>query len=148
MKHRKYSLFAALPALLIAGTLSAAEVDDIVKYRQSNMKGIGGAMGMMASIVKGKVEFNDALADHARALHSLALHVEDGFPEDSLNDDSNAKPEIWQKWQKFSDAAKRLRTAATGMVAAAESGNDIEGAFKKLGGACGNCHKPFRVKKD
>ena len=149
MKRFKRSLLVAtLPALLIAGSLSAAEVEDVVKYRKANMKGIGGAMGMMAAIVKGKVDFQDALADNARALHSLTLHIEDGFPEGSMHEDSRAKPEIWQKWDKFTNAAGNAREAAAAMVTAAESGNDVGGAFKKLGAACGKCHKPFRVKKD
>ena len=151
MKSFKRSLLAfAVPALLVAAMApaGAADTEEVVKYRQSNMKGLGGAMGMMAAIVKGKVDFKGGLADHARAAHSLTLHIEDGFPKDSLNDDSKAKPDIWQKWDEFKDAAETARQASAAMVAAAESGNDVEGAFKTLGESCGGCHKPFRVKKD
>ena len=151
MKPFKRTLvLTAIPAMLAAtlSTAGAAELEDIIKYRQSNMKGIGGAMGQIAAIVKGKVDFNGALADHARALHSLTLHIEDGFPEGSLHDDSRAKPDIWEKWSEFEAAAQDARQASAAFIAAAESGEDVGGAFKKLGEACGGCHKPFRVKKD
>lgn len=144
----KSSLLSATFLIAATAPAVAADLEDMVKYRQSNMSGIGGAMGMIAAIVKGKVDFQDALPDHARALHHLTLHIEDGFPEGSLHDDSRAKPDIWEKWDEFTAAAQDARDASAAFVSAAESGDDVTGAFRTLGESCGNCHKPFRVKND
>lgn len=153
MKNLPARKFATLLlcAMLTTGAMpsAVAETEDVVKYRQSLMSGVGGAMGTLAAIVQGKVEYKNALADNARALHALTLHIEDAFPQGSLNDDSAAKPEIWEKWDEFQAAAQKSREASTAMVAAAESGDDgqIGAAFKALGDSCGGCHRPFRVKK-
>ena len=63
---------------------------------------------------------------------------------------TDAKPEIWQEWDKFQEAVKTLEQES-GQLAEVAQGNDmeaIEAQVKKLAGACGNCHKPYRKPKE
>lgn len=147
-------LLSSLVALLgtLPGTGCAAAQSmrvgsgDVVADRQRLMK-LNGAnwQDAQAKFKAGNIE---AIAVNAETMALNAMHIPALFPEGSLTDKSNAKPEIWQKWPDFETAAKnmqawaeRLRDAAKAKDAAAT------GAIVKDFGrqACGACHTPFRV---
>jgi cytochrome c556 len=71
------------------------------------------------------------------------------FPKGSTTGKTKAKPEIWEKSDDFSKAAKNLSKASSDLASAAKAGNDadVEVKVKALGDACGSCHKQFRAEK-
>ena len=67
------------------------------------------------------------------------------------NEDSEAKPEIWQNWDDFVAAANGLVDPARALEAAFESGDlgEIGARIKALGDeGCRGCHNKFRQKKE
>ena len=82
------------------------------------------------------------------ALALTAQRIPGLFPEGSLTDKSKAKPEVWQKWDEFTAAAKNLENRATGLrdQAMKKDAAGVETTVKDFGRlACGTCHTPFRV---
>jgi len=125
----------------------ADEASDI-KYRQTIMKAIGGTMGSMAAIVKGKAPQAHA-APLAQAMLQLSSTVKDVFPNGSDFGETRAKAEIWQKPTEFKAAVAAFETAALTISKVSQSGDPAAfvNAFKALGKSCGGCHKPFRQPK-
>lgn len=132
--------------------LAVDEPESIVKYRQAVMKAIGGHMGSMAAVAKGKVSFVSHVAEHARGINGMSKLVLDIFPKNSGPMDSantRALPAIWDKWPEFKAASKAMQLESAKLVKVAEGGDvgAIGAQLKNLGKACGGCHKPFRAKK-
>lgn len=140
-----------LAAMIVVG-LAAAQSSpkvmsgDIVADRQRLMKLMGASWAdAQAKFRAGNVE---AVAVNAEPMAVLSMHIPALFPQGSLSEKSNAKPEIWQRWADFEAAAKntqglaeRLRDTARAKDAAA-----TEAIVKEFGPkACGACHTPFRV---
>ena len=140
-------------AVALAGATAVKAADDpanILKYRKSVMQANGVHIGAIAAVVKGEVSYSGHVAAHARALHATSMMVSDVFPPGSAVGDSRANPEIWQEPAKFAAAVKALQTESGELARVAESGDmaAIGAQLKKVGQACGGCHKPFRKKKE
>lgn len=153
MSSAKRSLtIAVLTAVLAGAPLAggATESEEIIKYRQKAMDALGGHMGAMAQIMRGKVDFRGHMAAHAEGVAGVAGHVTAMFPEGSDFGDTKAKMAVWDEWEKFEQAAKESKQAADDLVAAVGSGDDaaVGEAFKALGETCKGCHKDFRQKDD
>lgn len=119
---------------------------DVVADRQRLMKLNGASWADIQAKVKAG-NF-DAIAVNAETLALNAEHIPALFPEGSLTEKSNAKPEIWQKWAEFQQAAKKLQVEAEKLRDASKAKNaqltqDIVKDFGK--NTCGSCHTPFRV---
>ena len=137
-------------ALLAGSLVHADEAENYIKYRQAMMKAIGGHMGAATQIVRGKVLPAGHLAMHAKALAELTADLPSLFPEGSDFGETQAKPEIWEQWDKFEQAAGAAKTA-TAQFADAVAGGDqatIAAAHKKVGEACKGCHKHYREKDE
>ncbi len=136
-----------------AGAASAdSEVNDSpdVKYRQTLMSNVGSNMGAIGDILKNRLELPGHVAVHAGLLAESAQLIGAAFKKNVATDATDAKPEIWQDWEKFEMAIADLEKAARGLAAAA-AGNDpaaVGPAVKALGKSCGGCHKPFRKPKE
>ncbi len=137
----------------------------VVKERMMLMSNLGKSMKALAGMLKGKTPYDAAsVKQHAR---QLADHgngaITKLFPEGSLVKPSEARPEIWQDWEKFKSLAAQLTQAAQSLeqAAGATPGTNLGGpskhgmaapgpvraAFRNVGRACSACHKVFRVKK-
>jgi cytochrome c556 len=119
---------------------------DVVADRQRLMKLNGASWAdAQAKFKAGNIE---AIAVNAETMALNAMHIPLLFPQGSLTDKSNAKPEVWQKWAEFGSAAQnmqgwaeKLRDASRAKDAAA-----VDTIVKDFGRqACGSCHTPFRV---
>jgi cytochrome c556 len=147
LKKLTFVLLAlSLTAVFSASTL-AAEAEDLIKYRKSVMKAIGGHMGAIAAIVQGKVDVNH-LRGHAIGLNAASKGVRDIFPAESADGETEARMEIWQNPDEFKQAVMQFETAADGFLGAVDNGADVGAALKELGGSCKNCHDNFRQKKE
>ena len=136
--------------LLAPLALKAAEPEDIIKYRQNIMKAIGGHTAAAGSIVQGKVDYKNQLADHARALQALISDIPGLFPKDSDFGDTKAKDEVWSKRAEFEKRAQDSKTKVDLFAKALQGGNQqtISASFKEVGESCKACHKDFRKKEE
>ncbi len=134
-----------LAALAPLGS-SAAEPEDVIKYRKNMMQAIGGHASAAGAIVQGKVDYKTHLAEHARALQALTKDIPALFPKDSDFGDTKAKDEVWTKRADFEKAAKNVKTRVTAFAKAVQGGNPrvITASFKDMGEGCKACHKDFR----
>jgi cytochrome c556 len=146
-------------AVLATGVLSgAAQADDamnVIAYRQNVMKGIAAHITQIAMVAKGEVSFTDQVAGNARSIATSAMAIPSVFPEGTAmgatDAKTEAKPEIWQQWDKFTAAAENLQVQANKLADIAEGGGDaaaIGAQLGELGKACGGCHDAFRKKTD
>lgn len=120
---------------------------DVIQKRQDAMKGNSAA----AKAIKGAVETKDYATVEAKAkdIMGTADKIVSLFPKGSTTGKTKAKPEIWEKSDDFSKAAKNLSKAASELASAAKAGNadDVDVKVKALGEACNSCHKQFRAEK-
>lgn len=146
------SLLAGI-SLLISTAAVAQEngdgtIERAVEYRQSLMTVLGWNMKSMGAMLKGKQPYEPALfTRRARDLNAAAhLDLSAGFPEDSVNDESDAKDEIWLDWEKFLSKLDAMREKSDALARIADSNdmNAVRKAYSELGKSCKSCHKAFR----
>lgn len=144
-------LAVALITSIALPTGAADDPDNVLKYRKAVMKSIGGHMGAMAGIVKGKVSYPAShVALHAQGLNASSKLIADAFKANvTPTKATRAKPDIWKEWNKFVAAAKAMETESDKLAQVAKGGDmvAIKAQFGALGKSCGGCHKPFRAKK-
>jgi cytochrome c556 len=133
----------ALPA-----SLSAAMPEDAVDYRQGAMEVFSWNLTRMGAMVKGETPF-DAAAFKGYAAElagASAMNVLQGFPEDSVSDESDAKDEIWLNWSDFETKYKALKEAAAKLSQVAAGGDEaaMREQFKETAAACKACHKEYK----
>jgi cytochrome c556 len=132
-------------ALLISTQLFAQA--DVIEKRQKAMKN----NSEDAKAIKAAVEKKDhaAIEVKAKDIMGTAEKIPSLFPKGSTAGKTKAKPEIWEKPDEFSKAAKNLSKAAGELANAAKAGDDaaVTAKVKALGDACGACHKAFRAEK-
>ena len=115
---------------------------DLMKQQQKDMKLIG-------EMAKGKQPFDSAkAADAARDISLTAQKIRELFPQGSEGHPSDALPLIWQEWDRFTNSAKDLGSAADTLASSLEGKNqNWKAAFQKVTDACKSCHEDFRAKK-
>ena len=128
---------------------TAAEPEDLIKYRQAVMKSQAGHMSAAVRIIKGKVDFGSDLPYHASALAASTADLSKLFPKDSDFGVTRAKPEIWTDGTEFEKASNEAEKAANAFLAAVKSNDQaaVTTTFGDLAEACKGCHKKFREKK-
>ncbi len=135
-----------------AQALAVDEPENVIKYRQSVLKAIGGHTGAIVAVVKGEVSYVGDVAAHARAIHEMSKLLPGLFPEGTGRDsypETRALPELWNDRARFEASAKDLQVQSAKLAEVAEGGDiaAIGAQLQNLGNACGSCHKPFRAKK-
>ncbi|EWY40396.1 hypothetical protein N825_36860 [Skermanella stibiiresistens SB22] len=126
----------------------------VAKERETAMKSMGDAMKKIAAYVKNEGGTIEGVREGAAALQQASHKIVPNlFPANTgigTVDGSEAKPEIWQQWPKFEQAATRLVTASDGLTTAAtgEDRASIARQFGQVGQSCGGCHDDFRQKKN
>ena len=91
----------------------------IVKERMDLMESMGDALKALAAMMKGEQPYD------AEKVRSLALTIADKsgetmtelFPEASLDPPTEALPEIWSDWKRFTDLADQTSAYATALAA-------------------------------
>ena len=114
------------------------------------MKSNGANLGSIGDILKNKLPYAGNIAGHARNINTGAKMIAAAFKKELHRGKTDAKPEIWQKWSEFEDAAKNLEEQSAKLADVASSGDmaAIGAQLKQMGKACGACHKKFRKKKE
>ncbi|MDH3604743.1 MAG: cytochrome c [Candidatus Tectomicrobia bacterium] len=136
-------------ALAVTGALAQDDAA-FLTHRQKVMQSIGGHMGAIGAIMKNKLPYEGTIAAHAQALQMTSTVIEDAFKKEITAGKTDAKPDIWQDWEKFTAAAKKMGEEAGQLAKVAQSGDmaAVGAQVKALGKACGECHKPFRKPKE
>jgi cytochrome c556 len=147
--HRGIMMIALVAATGTACTTGSAPrmvgTGDIVADRQR----LGRLQGANLGEIQNKFKAGDiaGIAVNAEVIAITSMQIPSLFPEDSLADKSNAKPEIWQRWSEFEATAKnltiwseRLRDAARAKDQKAVA--DILKDYARV--TCVSCHDTFR----
>ncbi|GFO83440.1 cytochrome c [Methyloceanibacter sp.] len=146
----KLAQIAAI-SVLLCGTAAIAheEATGVVKERMDLMDTQKDAMKILGGMAKGEVPFDAAkAAAAAHEIETTAAKVPDLFPEGTGGHPSEAKPEVWTQWDKFTDDAEALTKAATALKVALEGdASEWKAKFKGVVDACKTCHKTFRAEK-
>lgn len=141
---------------ILAGAASGQDaaqkaLNDATKARQAQMQLYAFNLGLLGGMAKGEVPYDAAAATAAAGnLASLAQLDQsriwlEGSDEMGV-DGSKALPAIWENIPDVMSKATDLVTAAKAMQASA--GTDLaslQASMGTLGGACGACHKAYRV---
>ncbi len=150
LKLRTAPVAGSLVTLLIVGfavaqTAPKVGSGDVVADRQRLMKLNGASWAdAQAKFKAGNIE---AIAVNAETIALNAMHIPLLFPQGSLSEKSNAKPEIWEKRAEFESAAQNLQAWAEKLRDTAKSKDAAatEAIMKDFGRqTCGACHTPFR----
>ena len=130
--------------------VQAQDNEAFVQYRQKVMMSNGANMGAIGDILKNKLPYQSNITVHAQEIQRMSTLIPDAFKKDIAAGKTDAKPEIWKEWEKFTAAANDMGMEAAELVKVSQSGNmeAISAQVKKLGDACGNCHKPYRKPKE
>ena len=157
---RNLAAGSTLALMTLGGTLAFAadEPANLVKYRQTFMKGNSAHLGMIAAVVKGEVSLTDELAPNAAALakmgEMLAANLQQLFPEGTamgadIGVKTAALPKIWENWGQFEQVAMRFQEETAKLAEVAQSG-DMAAIGQQVGvlgkEGCGACHETFREK--
>jgi cytochrome c556 len=149
--HLWQVVLVAVALALVVASAQAQDDEVYIEHRQKVMKAISGHAGAIGDILKNKLPYTSSIVAHAQALQLTSTVIEDAFKHQVTEGKTDAKPEIWQDWDKFAAAAKTLGEESGKLADAAQSGDmDAVGALAKDFGknACGGCHKSFRKPKE
>lgn len=152
MKIVTLAIAAGLVFAAASQAFAVDEPENVIKYRQSVMKAIGGHTGAIVGVVKGEVSFVGDVASHARGINEMSKLITKLFPAGTDNasmKDTRALPAIWEDKGKFEAAAQDLQTESAKLIEVAQGGDvaAIGAQLQNVGKACGSCHKPFRAEE-
>lgn len=138
-----------VPLLFAPALLLAAPVDDLVEYRVRVMESAHRQLQAASSIAVDGVPLTHHLAAHARSLKTFSTLIPELFPPGSRTAKSEAKPEIWQRWDDFIALAHRLGDNADALERAARDGNRkaMAQAYRDTLDSCRACHREFRLRQ-
>ena len=143
------TILATILAIISLSTAYAAdEPENIIKFRQTVMKGNGAHITNIAAVVKGQVTITANLVADAQAIADGLQNFGKLFPPGTEGGKTNALAKIWDDRAGFDKALADAQAAAQSMIGATAS-NDIATIGKALGAlgkSCGGCHKPYRKK--
>jgi cytochrome c556 len=151
VQHNLCGCLAILIGLVFTpASLQAQEDDAFVRYRQRVMAANVANMGAINDILKNKLPYQSHITAHAQDIQRMSMLISDAFKKDISAGKTDAKPEIWKEWNKFTAAADALGREAAELATVSQSGNmeAISAQAKKLSDTCGDCHKPYRKPKE
>lgn len=124
--------------------------EDAKDYRQAVMSALGAHISAISMHVRGLVDDNGFLDEHAKSLARTAAELGHVFPAGSDVGDSEALPAIWERPEEFTEVVAEAERAAAALAEAASSGDRqaVGAALREVGAACRGCHDDFRKDDD
>lgn len=117
---------------------------DVITERQANFKQNGAAIRAM----RGQFAEGDYLSIElgAETIAGWAAKMTDYFPAGSDTGKTDAKPDIWERFDEFTLLAKQNEEAALALAkaASAEDSGQTQMLMQALGKTCGACHSQFK----
>ena len=140
--------FAVLVACATGPLLAHEAATGVVKDRMDQMKEMGRSLKRINDRLKSKRDLTGIAAD-AERISNTAQKVPALFPDGSTDEHSEAKPQNWKQWARFTDAARALQSEADALneAALAGSASDLTTRFRAVTAACTACHDKFRVRR-
>ena len=127
------------------GFASNLSSEKVVELRQSSMKTMVSHVRSLGSMAKGKSEFNlDEVKisfDGIAAQADQAIHL---FREEKTTPFAEAKAEIWQNYEDFSDKANMLKQVAMKFSDSVDSVEELRDSMMTIGQGCKACHSKYR----
>ncbi len=151
MLTRPAAIIALALLAFVPLALAHEGATDVVKERMDLMDTQKEAMKVIGQMAKGKVPFDAAkAAEAAGEIERTSKQIPDLFPEGTGGHPSEAKPEVWTKWDEFTGDAEGLDTAARDLILALEAPGapNWKVQFKGVIDACKTCHKTFRMEDE
>jgi len=143
------ALAGVMAGLSASTAFAQGNAAGVIQYRQKVMSAQSGHLGGIGQILKNGLDFTAHIPQHAQAIADLAKLIPDLFPDGTQKGKTDALSEIWQDRDDFKDKARALETEAAKLARVALSGDAsaIGPQVKKVGKACGACHKKYRQPK-
>jgi len=145
---KAFKFLILLPFILFYTFFGVLAQDDAsyLKYRQNLMKANGMYMGMIGDIMKSNLPLKNDIELLAKTVENNGKLFISAWEKKITAGQTDSKPEIWEKWDQFVQAANKSAMAANSLSMAGASGDSsaIGAAMKNVGGTCGGCHKDFR----
>lgn len=145
-------LLIGLGLLALLGTAAAqTNPAQIVQERRDGLRAVGAHMEAMAAIARAGSDPRPA-AERVAAIQAFFVNFPDRFPAGTQRGapglDTRALPEIWTDRANFERVAAALGPRLEALNTAAQSGDAraFGAALQATGGACGDCHRPFRAR--
>jgi cytochrome c556 len=119
--------------------------EDIIEYRQYIMKTLGDQAAIVSMILQERAPPDD-FATHLEILANAASTAKKAFEPEAQGGD--AKPEVWEQWQDFSERMDKLAAATRTLADAARTGGIAEaGPMVRETFTCKSCHDTYRQPK-
>ena len=140
MKRKILFSAAAIAVVgLAAGAIAHTGATGVVKERMAAMESIGASMKSLNAMMRGRESYD---AERVRALAlSIEGHGGDAltklFPDNSLQHPTEARPEIWSDWNRFSALAEQLSAYSSALAKAADNPRGGAGGPGMMGGRPG-----------
>ena len=159
---KRFIAIGATAALLSTSLLSTASAQDAptpkqqaaaaADTRQSVFKLLRFYLTPLVGMARG-APFDAEMAEkNGRRIAALAPSIPDLFMHDTrgFDIDTEALDVIWEDKAEFENKAMALMNNANAFADQAATGDRgaTLGAFRALGGSCGDCHDAFRVDND
>jgi cytochrome c556 len=135
-----------LPLLSLGPVPTAsADEEDVVSYRQLIMKELDAESAALGMIVSGQIP-PDSLSLQAKAIASSAKSALKAFEPKVPG--GEAKPDVWLKWDDFSQRMQIFAKKSEEMAKVSETGN-VAAVTELMIDAlpCKGCHDVYRNKK-
>lgn len=132
---------SALTIFVLGGGIASA---DIVEDRKAGFRGNVQAL----KAIRAAMSESDtaSIAANAEKIAAWFSVMPDYFPEGSLQGKTNARPEIWTNWDKFTAISASANQAALDLANAAKNGDmdGVNAGFQAVAGTCKTCHQSFK----
>ncbi|MDI3323779.1 cytochrome c [Pontibacterium granulatum] len=138
---RKTLTVLVLSSAVIAAPMVQAHggAKGVVKERMDLMDDMKGAIKTLSAIYKGERAYDAEIVRKAALV--IRNHSGDAmtrlFPKNSIHGPSEAKPLIWQEWERFEKLAKRQQVISQGLHDAAENQQGAAQANGHMMGSAG-----------
>lgn len=123
---------------LFAGTAPVA-ASGVLDYRVRSMESASEHLKAIKLIADG-APFPSHLSHHVEAIARFAATLPELFPEGSVDQWSDAKMAIWQRWPEFVRMARELEQSARSV----DAGTSAAEAHEQILQRCKACHRTFR----
>jgi cytochrome c556 len=147
LKKSAWAKVVCAAAALTVGGVAAWAADDVIQTRRDDMK----EMGQSLKAIKGIIDSSGSAADvvaPANKIAEVAGLIPSLFPKGSDQGKTGALPAIWEQPDAFAKHADDLKSEATMLASAGQSGDlaTVRAQFDKTAKMCGACHQDFRKK--
>jgi cytochrome c556 len=141
----KRVIFAGACVAASAVAAHQGVLNPVVKARMANMSAIAENVKTLGVMAKGGTAFDQFDArEAARRIAAHAAETPSLFEAPESAPQSEARPEIWENFEDFSNKAGALVEIAELLSTSITEQSDLAEAMRTLGASCKSCHADYR----